>query len=49
MESKFRDGILLVKLEGKIDTSNAALVEKEIFGLLDHRSYSAAYRPPRTR
>lgn len=35
MESKFRDGILAVKLEGKVDTSNAAAVEKEIFGLLD--------------
>lgn len=35
MESKFRDGILVVKLEGKVDTSNAAAVEKEIFGLVD--------------
>lgn len=35
MENKFRDGILVVKLEGKIDTSNAAAVEKDIFGLVD--------------
>lgn len=35
MESKFQDGILAIKLAGRVDTSNAAAVEKEIFGLLD--------------
>ena len=35
MESKFREGILVVKLADRIDTTNAAAVEKEIFQLLD--------------
>ncbi|MGM9613293.1 MAG: STAS domain-containing protein [Butyricicoccus sp.] len=35
MESKFQNGVLAVKLVSKVDTSNAAEVEKELFGLLD--------------
>ena len=35
MESMFENGTLTIHLAGRVDTSNAAAVEKEIFALLD--------------
>lgn len=35
MENTFDNGVLTIALEGKVDTSNAAEVEKDIFALVD--------------
>ena len=35
MENTFDNGVLTIVLEGKVDTSNAAEVEKDIFALVD--------------
>lgn len=37
MENTFDNGVLTIVLEGKVDTSNAAEVEKNIFALVDEK------------